>query len=157
MELAGDVMAAISLVLNAGWFLYGRILRTRFTIDPFVFMLVDDDLGRDPRHAAHADRARLALDQRPGTVLRGVHDDRGHGRARADDLGSSVRADVGLVAATPRRAAARRRRRVGVLRRVARPIEIIGSAVVVGSLWGVVRSPELEEAEHDIADPTPPT
>ena len=37
------------------------------------------------------------------------------------------------------------------------PIEIIGSAVVVGSLWGVVRSPELEEAEHDIADPTPPT
>ena len=37
------------------------------------------------------------------------------------------------------------------------PIEIIGSAVVVASLWGVVRSPELEEAEHDIADPTPPT
>ena len=36
-------------------------------------------------------------------------------------------------------------------------VEIAGSAVVVGSLWGVVRSPELEHAEADAPDPAPPT
>ena len=38
-SLAGDIVAVISLVLNAGWFLYGRVLRTSFEIDPFAFML----------------------------------------------------------------------------------------------------------------------
>ena len=37
------------------------------------------------------------------------------------------------------------------------PIEIVGSAVVVASLWGVVRSSELEHAENDVPDPAPPT
>jgi drug/metabolite transporter (DMT)-like permease len=37
------------------------------------------------------------------------------------------------------------------------PLEIIGSIVVVGALWGLVRSPELEEAENPAPDPAPPT
>ena len=36
------------------------------------------------------------------------------------------------------------------------PLEIIGSIIVVAALWGVVRSPELEHAEHDVPDPGPP-
>jgi hypothetical protein len=36
-------------------------------------------------------------------------------------------------------------------------VEIAGSAVVVGSLWGVVRSPELEHAEADAPDPPHPS
>jgi drug/metabolite transporter (DMT)-like permease len=37
------------------------------------------------------------------------------------------------------------------------PVEIIGSAIVVASLWGVVRSEDLEQVEHDLPDPAPPT
>ena len=37
--LGGDLIAVVSLVLNAGWFLYGRLLRARFAIDPFAVML----------------------------------------------------------------------------------------------------------------------
>jgi drug/metabolite transporter (DMT)-like permease len=33
----------------------------------------------------------------------------------------------------------------------------IGGAIVLGSLWGVVRAPALEHVEHDVADPSPPT
>jgi hypothetical protein len=36
-SLAGDIVAVISLVLNAGWFT--PWLRTSFEIDPFAFML----------------------------------------------------------------------------------------------------------------------
>src|SRR5262249_27243537 len=31
-SLAGDIVAVISLVLNSGWFLYGRVIRTRYEI-----------------------------------------------------------------------------------------------------------------------------
>ena len=37
------------------------------------------------------------------------------------------------------------------------PLEAVGAAIVVGSLWGVTRAAELERIEHDIPDPTPPT
>jgi hypothetical protein len=37
-SLSGDLVAVASLFLNAGWFLYGRVLRTNFSIDPFAFM-----------------------------------------------------------------------------------------------------------------------
>jgi drug/metabolite transporter (DMT)-like permease len=37
-SLAGDLMAVLSLFVNAGWHLYGRFLRHRFAIDPIVFI-----------------------------------------------------------------------------------------------------------------------
>jgi drug/metabolite transporter (DMT)-like permease len=37
-SLAGDLMAVVSLFVNAGWHLYGRWIRHRFEIDPIVFM-----------------------------------------------------------------------------------------------------------------------
>ncbi|HEY5077853.1 MAG TPA: DMT family transporter, partial [Acidimicrobiia bacterium] len=36
-------------------------------------------------------------------------------------------------------------------------LEGVGAAVVVASLWGVTRGPELEHVEHDVPDPAPPT
>ncbi len=33
----------------------------------------------------------------------------------------------------------------------------VGTAVVVGSLWGVTRGAELGHVEHDVPDPAPPT
>ncbi len=38
-SLAGDLVAVVSLVLNAGWFLYGRAVRARFAVDSIAFML----------------------------------------------------------------------------------------------------------------------
>jgi drug/metabolite transporter (DMT)-like permease len=38
-SLAGELVAVLSLVLNAGWFLYGRVLRSRMVVDPFVLLL----------------------------------------------------------------------------------------------------------------------
>ena len=36
-------------------------------------------------------------------------------------------------------------------------LEGVGAAVVVASLWGVTRGPELEHVEHDVPDPAPPS
>ena len=38
-SLAGEIVAVVSLFLNAGWYLYGRVLRSRYAVDPFAFML----------------------------------------------------------------------------------------------------------------------
>lgn len=38
-SFGGDMIAVLGLVLNAGWFIYGRVLRSRFAIDPFAVML----------------------------------------------------------------------------------------------------------------------
>ena len=38
-SMAGEMLAVLSLFLNAGWYLYGRVLRGRYAIDPFGFML----------------------------------------------------------------------------------------------------------------------
>ena len=51
---------SLSLVFNAGWFLYGRVLRTSFVVDPFAFMLGTLTAAAVLAHAAHARRARHA-------------------------------------------------------------------------------------------------
>ena len=156
-SLAGDVVAVVSLVLNAGWFLYGRVLRTNFEIDPFAFMLATLTCG--------------ALLLTPFTLL-------AHGSLGISSRGmlfaactmvSGTTAHVLMVWAhryvptsvsspllllEPPLVAAGAWACFG---ESLSPIEIVGSAVVVASLWGVVRSPELEHAEHDAPDPAPPT
>jgi drug/metabolite transporter (DMT)-like permease len=37
-SFGGDMIAVLGLILNAGWFIYGRVLRSRFAIDPFAVM-----------------------------------------------------------------------------------------------------------------------
>jgi drug/metabolite transporter (DMT)-like permease len=156
-SLAGDVMAVISLVLNAGWFIYGRVLRTNFDIDPFSFMFATLFAG--------------AVVLTPVTLIV-------HGSLAISGKGLFFACCVVIAGTGAHLLMIWAHRYVPTsisspLLLLEPPIvaagawvwfgeslnaaEIIGSAVVVGSLWGVVRSPELEEVEHDLPDPVPPT
>jgi drug/metabolite transporter (DMT)-like permease len=156
-SLAGDVVAVISLVLNAGWFLYGRVLRTSFVIDPFAFML-----GTLTAAALLCTPVTLIVHGGLGISHRGLF-------FAACTMMSGTTAHVLMVWAhryvptsvssplllgeTPIVAA-------GAwlfFSETVTPLEAIGATIVVGSLWGVTRAPELERVEHDIPDPTPPT
>ncbi|HYL53524.1 MAG TPA: EamA family transporter [Acidimicrobiia bacterium] len=156
-SLAGDVVAVISLVLNAAWFLYGRVLRTNFEIDPFAFMLGTLTCG--------------ALLLTPFTLL-------AHGSLSISGRGILFAACTMVSGTTAHVLMVWAHRYVATsvssplllgepplvaagawvcFGESLSPIEIVGSAVVVGSLWGVVRSSELEHAENDVPDPAPPT
>jgi len=156
-SLAGDAVAVASLVLNAGWFLYGRVLRTNFVIDPFAFML-------GTLTAAAVIITPLTL------VVHGTLSISGRGLffATCTMIGgttahvlmiwahrhvpTSVSSPM-LLGETPLVAA-------GAWVFFGESITLlqgVGSAVVVGSLWGVTRGPELEHVEHDVPDPVPPS
>ena len=156
-SLAGDCVAVASLVLNAGWFLYGRVLRTNFVIDPFAFML-------GTLTAAAVLITPLTL------VVHGTLSISGRGLffATCTMIGgttahvlmiwahrhvpTSVSSPM-LLGETPLVAA-------GAWVFFGESITLlqgVGSAVVVGSLWGVTRGPELEHVEHDVPDPVPPS
>jgi len=158
-SLAGDIMAVLSLVLNAGWFLYGRILRTKYPIDPIVFMfatltwaailatpltlIVHGSLAISGRGLFFAVCTMIA-----GTAAH-VLMIWAHRYVPTSVSSPLLLGEPPLVAA-------------GAwiwFGESLGPIEIIGSAVVVASLFGVVRSPDLEEAEaeQDIGDPITPT
>jgi drug/metabolite transporter (DMT)-like permease len=156
-SVVGDFVAVISLVLNAGWFLYGRVLRTSFVIDPFAFML-----GTLTAAALLCTPVALIAHGGLGMSHRGLF-------FAACTMMSGTSAHVLMVWAhryvpisvssplllgeTPIVAA-------GAwlfFSEAVTPVEAIGAAIVVGSLWGVTRASELERVEHDIPDPTPPT
>ena len=59
-SMAGEVIAVVSLFLNAGWYLYGRVLRGRYAIDPFG---VHARRARRGGRADDAGRARLRRDR----------------------------------------------------------------------------------------------
>ena len=156
-SLAGDVVAVISLVLDSAWFVYGRVLRTKFEIDPFVFMFGTLFTG--------------ALLMTPLALV-------AHGSLTMSANGFFYAACV-MVAGTAAHVLMVWAHRY-VPTSISSPllllqpplvaagawvffgeslnaVEIVFSAVVVASLWGVVRSPELEEVEGDVPDPAPPT
>jgi drug/metabolite transporter (DMT)-like permease len=155
-SLAGDLVAVASLFLNAGWFLYGKVLRTNFTIDPFAFMF--------------ATLTCAAILVTPITLF-------AHGSLAISGRGVFFALCVMVAGTTAHVLMVWAHRYIptsvssplllGEAPLVAAgawvwfgesltPLEIIGSAVVVAALWGVVRSPELEHAEHDVPDPGPP-
>lgn len=155
-SLAGDIVAVVSLVLNSGWFLYGRVLRTNYAIDPFAFML-----GTLTCAAILTTPVALAAHGTLGMGWRGI-------AFAACTMCSGTAAHVCMVWAhryvptsvssplllgEPPLVAAGAWICFGEALSAA---EIVGSAVVVGSLWGVVRSPELEHAERATPDPAPP-
>lgn len=156
-SLAGDVMAVLSLVLNAGWFLYGRVLRTSFVIDPFAFML-----GTLTAAAVLITPITLIAHGSLGISGRGLF------FATCTMIGgttahvlmiwahrhvpTSVSSPM-LLGETPLVAA-------GAWVFFDESINLlqgIGATIVVASLWGVTRGPELEHVEHDVPDPAPPT
>jgi drug/metabolite transporter (DMT)-like permease len=156
-SLAGDLVAVVSLFLNSGWFLYGRIVRTNLTVDPFALMLGTMVTG--------------AVILTPITlVVHGSLEISGKGLFYAVCVmvaGTSAHIFMiwahryvpttissPLLLAEPPLVAAGAWLWFG---ESLNAVEILGSAVVVASLWGLVRSSDLEQVEHDVPDPAAPT
>jgi len=156
-SLSGDIVAVASLVFNAGWFLYGRVLRTSFIVDPFAFMLgtltaaallltpiayiAHGGLGISGRGLFFA-LCTMIAGTAAHVLMIWAH------RHVPTSISSPM-----LLGETPIVAA-------GAWVFFGESITVlegIGSAVVVASLWGVTRAPELEHVEHDVPDPAPPS
>ena len=155
--LAGDLIAVLSLVLNAGWFLYGRVLRTRFAIDPFAVML-------GVLAAAAVLLTPVAL-----VINGGLHMGRDGFVFAACTMVTGTSAHVFMIWAHRFLPAS-----VSVPLLLAEPpivaagawiwfgeslgaVEIIASLVVVATLIAVTRTPALEHAEELSPDPVAPT
>ena len=155
-SLSGDALAVLSLVFNSGWFLYGRVLRTRIVVDPFAFMLgtlaaaallltpltlvVHGGLGISGRGLFFATCTMTG-----GTAAH-VLMIWAHRHVPTSVSSPMLLGETPLVAGG---AWAFFGESVGVL-------QAAGAGVVVASLWGVTRGPELEHVEHDLPDPAPP-
>jgi drug/metabolite transporter (DMT)-like permease len=156
-SLSGDVVAVISLVLNSGWFLYGRVVRTRYTIDPVSFMLgtfiCAAILITPIAWIAHGDLSisSKGLFFAACTMVSGTT---AHVLMMWAHRYVPTSMSSPLLLAEPPLVAAGAWVFFG---ESLTAVEIVGSAIVVASLWGVVRSPELEEIEHDAPDLVPPT
>lgn len=156
-SLSGDVVAVVSLVFNSGWFLYGRVLRTSFVVDPFAFMLgtlttaavlttpiayiEHGSLGISGRGLFFATCTMIA-----GTIAH-VLMIWAHRHVPTSISSPMLLGETPLVAG-------------GAwlfFGESVTALEGVGAAVVVASLWGVTRGPELEHVEHDVPDPAPPT
>jgi drug/metabolite transporter (DMT)-like permease len=156
-SFSGDIVAVVSLVLNAGWFLYGRVLRTSFIVDPFAFMLgtltsaavlitpvalvAHGSLGISKRGLFFAICTMIAGTAAHVLVIWAHR-----------HVPTSVSSPM-LLGETPVVAA-------GAWVFFGESVTLLqgaGAAVVVASLWGVTRGPELEHVEHDVPDPAPPT
>lgn len=155
-RLTGNLLAVASMIFSAGWFLYGRILRDRFGVDPLSLMLcvlATSALLVTP----------LALASH-GTLRIGPA---GFGYAAAT-MGAGTTAHVLVVWAHRFLPTS-----VSAPLLLAEPpivglaawacfgqkpavLAIVGSAVVLAALWGVVRSPAVEHVEDQAADPVPP-
>src|SRR5271165_307595 len=155
--VAGDVLAVISLVLSEAWFLYGRVLRDRFNVDPVAFMFGVFTSGavlmtlftlvvRGSLRIAPAALGFAAATMMTGTT--------GHVLVvwAHRYLPTSVSAPL-LLAEPPivgLAAWACFGQQPGAL-------AVVGSIIVLGALWGVVRSPAVEHVEDELPDPGPPT
>lgn len=153
----GDLIAVGALVLYAGWFLYGRVLRAKFAMDPFVLML-------GVLTPAAALLTPVALLMHGGLHMNG----RGFVFA-AYTMVAGTTAHVLVVWAHPYLPAA-----VSAPMLLAQPpivavgawlwfgeelgaAEIVGSTVVVVALISLVRTPAVEHVEGTTADPVAPT
>jgi drug/metabolite transporter (DMT)-like permease len=156
-SLSGDVLAVISLVCNSGWFLYGRVLRTSFVIDPYAFMLgtlasaailltpltlvVHGGLGISGRGLFFSICTMIA-----GTAAH-ILMIWAHRHVPTSVSSPLLLGEAPLVAA-------------GAWVFFGESVTLlqgVGAAVTVGSLRGVARGPELEHVEHDVPDPAPPS
>jgi drug/metabolite transporter (DMT)-like permease len=156
-SLAGDIMAVVSLFLNAGWFLYGRVLRTSITVDPFALMfgtMVTGALILTPIAAVAHGSLAISGKGLFYAVCVMVAGTTAHVLMIWAHRYIPTSVSSPLLLAEPPLVAAGAWIWFG---EALGPVEIIGSAVVVVSLWGVVRSEDLEQVEHEVPDPAPPT
>lgn len=155
-SLAGDVVAVVSLVVNAGWFLYGRVLRARYPVDPFAVMLgvlAAAAVLLTPIAFAEAgglDLAPAAIGFAACTMVSGTTAHVlmvwAHRYVPASVSAPLLLAEPPLVALAA----------WALFDESLGPIEILGSVIVVFALFGMVRSPAIERAEESLADPVAP-
>ncbi len=156
-SLSGDVIAVFSLVFNAGWFLYGRVLRTRIVVDPFAFMLgtlTAAALLMTPIALVVHGSIRIpaaALLYAGATMLAGTTAHVlmiwAHRHVPTSVSSPMLLGEAPLVAGGA----------WVFFGESINALQAVGAAAVVGSLWGVTRGEELEHVEHDVPDPTPPS
>ncbi len=154
--VSGDLLALAAMVLGAAWFLYGRVLRDRFAVDPLVFML--GVLGSGAvlmtvltlATVGHLGLGAAAIGFAAATMVTGTT---AHVLVvwAHRYLPTSVSAPL-LLAEPPLVGLAAWLcfgQAVGVA-------AAVGSAVVLVALLGVVRSPAVEHVEEAAPDPAPP-
>jgi drug/metabolite transporter (DMT)-like permease len=156
-SVAGELIAVASLFLNAGWYLYGRVLRDRYAIDPFGFMLgvlAAAAVLMTPVALLASGTLRMpatAFGWALATMLFGTAAHLllvwAHRYVPASYSAPLLLAEPPLVA-------------VGAwiwFGESLGPVEISGSLVVVAALWGMVRSPAVTHVEDDAPDLVPPS
>jgi drug/metabolite transporter (DMT)-like permease len=154
-SLSGELIAVASLLLNAGWYLYGRVLRDRYAVDPFAFMLgVLSAAAVLMTPVALIVSGSLSLTRdaylwAAGTMCVGTAAHLllvwAHRYVPASVSAPLLLAEAPLVAVA---AWIWFGESLGL-------IEIAGSAVVIAALWGMARSPAVTHVEDEIPDPAP--
>lgn len=155
-DVTGEVLAVASLFLNVGWYVYGRVLRDRYAVDPFVFMfgvLAAAAVITTPVAwvgSGGLDLPPAAIGFATATMIAGTAAHLlvvwAHRYVPASLSAPLLLGEPILVA-------------VGAwicFAEALGPVEIVGSLVVVAALWGMVRSPAFTHAEEGTADPAPP-
>jgi drug/metabolite transporter (DMT)-like permease len=152
-SLAGDLMAVLSLFVNAGWHLYGRWIRHRFALDPLVFMagtLTFAALFMTPfalfvTGGLHLDAAALGYAALVMVVGTGAHITMvwAHRWVPASESAPIMLAEPPMVALGGWAA----------FGDAPGALEIAGSLVVVGALVGVVRDPVVDEVDEEMMEP----
>ena len=153
----GDVLAVLGLVLSAAWFLYGRVMRDRYGVDPIglmfgvflsgalimtvVTLLVRGSLAIGGPALGFA--AATAVCGTTGHVLV-VWAHRYLPTSVSAPLLLAEPPIVGLAA-------------WACFGQQPGALAAVGSVIVLGALWGVVRSPAVEHVEDELPDPGPPT
>jgi len=152
----GELLAVASLFLNVGWFLYGRIVRDRDPVDPFAFLLwvlfaaalIVTPLAAIGDKGLHLPAAAIGyafLTMILGTTAH-VLVIWAHRYMPASVSAPFLLAEPPLVAIAAWICFGEA---LGVW-------EIVGSAVVVAALWGMVRTPVLDHVEDGVPDIAPP-
>jgi drug/metabolite transporter (DMT)-like permease len=156
-SLVGELIAVASLFLNAGWYLYGRIVRQKYAVDPFVFMFgalaaaavlitpvayASEGSLRLPGEAYLWAAATMAVGTTSHVLLVWAH--RYLPAARSAPLLLAEPVIVAVAAWV-------------CFGESLGPVEIVGSLAVVAALWGMVRSPAVTHVEADVPDPAPAT
>lgn len=155
-SLGGDLLAVLSLVVNTGWYLYGRWVRTRYEVGPFAFMYgallaaavlvtpvafaVNGSLGMTEDQVGYA---ALTMVVGTGAHLLVVW---AHRWVPASISSPLLLAQPPLIALGA----------WAFFGEAPGGLQILGAAIVLGALFGMVRSETYVEVDATAEDPEPP-
>ena len=156
-SMAGEVLAVVSLFLNAGWYLYGRVLRGRYAIDPFGFMLgvlAAAAVLMTPVALVSAGSLRMSAPAFGWVTLTMLFGTAAHLLLVWAHRYVPASLSAPLLLAEPPLVA------IGAwifFDESLTLVAIVGSLVVVAALLGMVRSPAVIHVEDDVPDLAPPS